>query len=489
MTVKTASFVTMHESCIDPDPSRTVTRFILPREDELGGHLLAQQLVDRIAAIPTHDVTEVVGGLLDRFSSAHVDFVADVLRNANVVSTLVTSHTALDKSHELLVGMAFTSEFAAEAVAVCNPSAVIHPDQSGLEPATIRVALGMRAIGEGHISSIGFAEAIVTKDSWTFLPRTYPPMLADISEDDSPKGSPASNRLRYARQIEMASTIIGQQPTYDALPGRGANERVRDGRHHDVKLDQGFLQRASDTSRLYQATFSPSSRLSQRVLLPEVFDEAHGIEDARFVATVDSDGAIEYRACYVAFDGRVARPRLMISRDLRSFEVFQITGPATSDKGLALFPRTVNGEHLALTRSGWQDISLARSLDGLDWRTTDVIYSPTAVWEILKAGNCGSPLEIEQGWLVVTHGVGPVRSYSIGAILLDKDDPSIVIARLVEPLIFITGTNLADYVPNVVYSCGGIVHENTLWLPFSEGDTRVRVVSIGITELLAAMEK
>ncbi len=487
MTVEAASFVTVHEARIDRDPSRMVTRLVLPREDELGGYLRAQQLVDRIAAIPTHDVAEVVRTYLERFSQAHEDFPAEVRRNASVVATLVSGHATLDESHQLLIGMAFTSEFAAEAVAVCNPSAVIHPDQSGLEPGAIRVAVGLRTIGEGHISSIGFSEAIVTKDSWTFLPRTFPPVLADISDAVSPTSSETSARLDYDRQIEMAATVVGLQPTYDHVPGQGARERVRDRRHHDSTTHQPIHRRASDTARLYDAAFSASSTLSQRVLLPEVFDEAHGIEDARFVATVSPDGTTEYRACYVAFDGRVAVPRLMISPDLRSFDVFQMTGPATADKGLALFPRKVNGEYLALTRSGWQDISLARSIDGLDWRATDIIYSPTAIWEILKAGNCGSPIELDQGWLVITHGVGPVRSYSISAILLDKDDPSIVIARLTRPLIFTSGTNVDSYVPNVVYSCGSIVHEGTLWLPFSEGDSCVRVASITVADLLAAM--
>jgi predicted GH43/DUF377 family glycosyl hydrolase len=154
---------------------------------------------------------------------------------------------------------------------------------------------------------------------------------------------------------------------------------------------------------------------------------------------------------------------------------------------LALFPRKVNGEHLALTRSGWQDISLARSIDGLHWYATDILYTPTAVWEILKSGNCGSPLEIDEGWLVVTHGVGPMRGYAIGAILLDKEDPTMVIGHLKEPIIFTAGINTEGYVPNVVYSCGGIIHEGTLWLPFAEGDSHVRIASVDVADVLAAM--
>jgi len=496
MTVETSAFVKLHEARLDADASRMVTRLILPREDEAGGVHRAQQLADRLDAIPTHEATDVVREAIERYSSAHVDFASAVLHNARIAGSLLHDHINLDASHEMLMGMAFTAEFATEAAAICNPSAVLHPNQKGLKAGEIRVAVSLRAIGEGHISSLCFAEAIVSKDSWNFLPRDYPPAVADIVEGEDAIGFSASTRPRFDRQLAMASTNVGQAPSYaspsaNSFVGEntsGPADTVYDRRQGETVTASSFGRRAGDTVLLYKASFDPSSTLSQRILLPEVFDEAHGLEDARFVHVTDANGASEYRATYVAFDGSSAVPRLMVSPDLVTFESYKMTGPGTADKGLALFPRQVNGENLALTRSGWQDISLARSVDGLHWFATDVLYTPSAIWEILKSGNCGSPLEIEQGWLVVTHGVGPVRGYSIGAILLDKNDPSIVIGHTAQPFIFTAGTNVAGYVPNVVYSCGGLVHEGTLWLPFAEGDNCVRVASIVVGELLAAMD-
>lgn len=487
MSVETSSFVTMHTARLDSDASRTVTRLVLPREDEAGSSLRAQQLADRVDAVPTHEATEVVRENLERFADAHVDFASDVLHNSRIAGSLLHSHRNIDSAHEMLMGMAFTSEFATEAAAICNPSVVIHPDQSGMKPGAMRLAVSLRAIGEGHISSLCFAEAIIEKGSWTFLPRVTPPALANVLEGEGAFGSSASTRPPFDRQLAMASTNVGQLPVYLTEAEPGESWPPNDRRRVDAGPNHDLGRRAGDTVMLYRATFAASTNLSQRILLPEVFDEAHGIEDARFVSTIDDNGVPSYRASYVAFDGSAAVPRLMTSPDLVTFEVFKMTGPGTVDKGLALFPRQVNGDNLALTRTGWQDISLARSDDGLHWFATDLLYTPSGTWEILKSGNCGSPIEIDQGWLVVTHGVGPVRGYSIGAILLDKDDPSLVIGRLAKPFIYTTGTNVDGYVPNVVYSCGGIVHEGTLWLPFAEGDNCVRVASMKLDDLLAAM--
>lgn len=488
MSIETSDFVTMHEARLDSDPSRLVTRLALPREDEPGGRHRAQQLADRLDLIPTHIATEVVRSALERYSPAHVDFGQEILHNARIAGSLLPDHMSVDASHEMLLGLAFSSEYATEAAALCNPSAVLHPDQGGLEPGEIRVAVSLRAIGEGHISSLCFAEAIVAKGSWTFVDRAYPSAVAEIFEGEGAHGPSASTTPRYDRQLAMASTNVGQAPAYPDAPRHVAPDGTYDRRHNDLIADESFGRRAGDSVLLYKAMFAPTSHLSQRVLLPEVFDEAHGVEDARFVRTQDAEGNVEYRASYVAFDGSAAVPRLMVSRDLVSFEVYKMMGPGTTDKGLALFPRKVNGENMALTRTGWQDISLSRSADGLHWFATDVVYTPSGIWEILKSGNCGSPIEIEQGWLVITHGVGPVRGYSIGAILLDKDDPSIVIGSLTEPFLYTVGLNTEGYVPNVVYSCGGIVHEGTLWLPFAEGDNCVRVVSIELDDLLTALK-
>jgi len=237
----------------------------------------------------------------------------------------------------------------------------------------------------------------------------------------------------------------------------------------------------------YEVAFPADVSLSQQALFPSSADESNGVEDARFVRFVDDDGTVEYRATYTAFNGVKIAPRLLTSPDLRAFQAHRLAGPAARNKGMALFPRLVGGRHLSLCRTDGETNSLATSTDGLVWSTPDVIQAPQAAWELLQVGNCGPPLETEQGWLVLTHGVGPMRTYAIGAMLLDLDDPSKLLARLDEPLLRNSLDEREGYVPNVVYSCGGLIQNGRLWLPYGIGDARIGVMWASVAELLAEM--
>ena len=201
------------------------------------------------------------------------------------------------------------------------------------------------------------------------------------------------------------------------------------------------------------------------------------------------DGRTEYRATYTAYNGHAIAPRLIVSPDLREFSVHRLAGPAARNKGMALFPRRIGGDMFALTRTDGENISIARSVHGLSWVDTAVLHRPEQLWEIVQTGNCGSPIETAEGWLVLLHGVGPMRQYSIGALLLDLDDPTIVRAKLPEPLLQPLDGMREGYVPNVVYSCGAVVHDGTVWMPYGIGDQRIRVASMRVDELLAAMER
>jgi predicted GH43/DUF377 family glycosyl hydrolase len=236
----------------------------------------------------------------------------------------------------------------------------------------------------------------------------------------------------------------------------------------------------------YRSTFPEDSDVTARVLMPVADEERMGIEDARFVEFSD-DETHDYRATFTAYDGQSATSRLITTTDFRTFAVHRLTGGPTSAKGMALFPRRVGGQMLALGRGNGETISLSRSSDGLDWTSEEPVYEPSALWEAVQSGNCGPPIETSAGWLVLTHGVGPVRVYSIGAILLDLVDPTIVLAVLPRPLLSPEGDDRTGYVPSVVYSCGGLVHDETLWIPHGVGDDRIRVASIPLAELFAAM--
>ena len=213
------------------------------------------------------------------------------------------------------------------------------------------------------------------------------------------------------------------------------------------------------------------------------------MEDARFVRFTGADGITGYRATYTAYDGRDIAPRLITSPDLREFTIHRLTGSGAHNKGMALFPRLVGGLHLALSRTDGENISLATSVDGVIWDDAGIVHRPTELWELVQLGNCGAPIETESGWLVLTHGVGPLRTYSLGALLLDLEDPTHVIARTREPLLKPEGEMRDGYVPRVVYSCGGIVHDGTFWVPVGVGDSRVQVYSVGVDELLASMTR
>jgi predicted GH43/DUF377 family glycosyl hydrolase len=237
----------------------------------------------------------------------------------------------------------------------------------------------------------------------------------------------------------------------------------------------------------YDVDFGAEVALDQRVLLPSAPDESNGMEDARFTRFVGADDRVEYRATYTAYDGQRIAPRLLTSPDLRRFRARRLAGPAARNKGMALFPRAVDHRHLALCRSDGERTGLASSADGVEWSAEAVLQSPSTAWDLLQVGNCGPPIETERGWLVLTHGVGPMRTYAIGAMLLDLDDPRRVLGRLARPLLEPGAGERDGYVPNVVYSCGAFLHDDVLWLPFGIGDARIAVARASLDDVLDAM--
>jgi predicted GH43/DUF377 family glycosyl hydrolase len=237
----------------------------------------------------------------------------------------------------------------------------------------------------------------------------------------------------------------------------------------------------------YEVSFPADVSLSQQVLLPAASEESNGMEDARFVRFVNDEGVAEYRATYTAYDGRHIAPRLLTSPDLRVFQAHRLAGPAARNKGMALFPRLVGGRHLSLCRSDGESTSLASSADGFVWSKPELVQAPAASWEVLQVGNCGPPLETAEGWLVLTHGVGPMRTYAIGAMLLDLDEPTKVLRHLERPLLETQPDERNGYVPNVVYSCGGVLHDGRLWIPYGIGDARIGVAWTSLDELLGEM--
>jgi predicted GH43/DUF377 family glycosyl hydrolase len=472
-----------------PDPARVVARLFLPGEELKRAHSRASQVVGRVMSLPEDEAERLAAGLVRDFGGRHRNYQELLRRHASIVSAHVEEARELTAARTLLLGASFTAEYATEGAAVCNPSAVLSPDQSGLHAGQARLALSVRAIGEGHISSIGFCSAVVGPGAqWSFEPRLLPVSVADIT--------PARWRRAHLHAVladqgyldELAEAILRALP----VEFEGVDlERALAEAHRDLLTRAGsaatvdLLRKV--VSSAYNATFARDADLGQRILSPSADEESNGMEDARFTRFVDDDGTAEYRATYTAYDGRRIAPRLLISSDLRVFRAHRLAGPAARNKGMALFPRKVHGQHLALCRSDGESTSLASSADGYVWDPLVVLQEPSAPWEMLQVGNCGPPIETDRGWLVLTHGVGPMRVYVIGTLLLDLDDPTRVVGYSRIPLLSPGADEQDGYVPSVVYSCGAFLHDGLVWIPYGIDDCRIGVAYAPLDAVLADM--
>ena len=471
-----------------PDPARVIARLFLPGEELPNGRSRAGAVVARVLALSEVDVERAAADLIETFSCRHQDLIHLLSTHASTISSHLQAAIPMSQARTLLMGASFTAEYAIEGAALCNPSVVLHPDQSGLLPGHARLALSLRAIGEGHLSSLGFCTAVVGAGAWKFEPRGLP-VVAGTSHD----GTWSRDHLRavltdQGRVNGLTHSVLAALP--DDFTGAKL-EHVLGDVHQDLLGRPGSAATLDELRRLvssaYEVSFADDVTISQQVLLPCAPDESNGLEDARLVRFVRDDGTVEYRATYTAYDGRNITPRLLTSADLRTFRAHCLAGPAARNKGMALFPRLIGGRHWSLCRSDGESNCVARSDDGLVWGKPNVIQAPKAPWEVVQVGNCGSPIETDRGWLVLTHGVGPMRTYTIGAMLLDLDNPARVIAQLKEPMLQGTDRERYGYVPNVVYSCGSMIHDGQLWLPYGIGDSRIGVAWAQVDELLAAM--
>jgi predicted GH43/DUF377 family glycosyl hydrolase len=399
---------------------------------------------------------------------------------------------AMSRQRRLLVGAYFTHEYSVEGAALFNPSIVLAPDQASVRAGEQRFIMSLRAVGEGHISSIEFRSGVIdASDGMTFdAPgarlvtgvRTSPawydkqPFALKLAE------LRAQNDVTE-RILERLGDHFTPQELENALSWIDHSGLPQSISHETVRIIRMLA------SSNYVTAFPADSTLDQRVIFPAGPHETRGMEDARFVRFVEPDGSVRYYATYTAFDGREILPQLIDTTDFLSFRISTLSGSAAQNKGMALFPRRIAGRYVMLSRKDRENLHLAISDDVRHWNESREVYRPSASWELLQIGNCGSPLETEAGWLVITHGVGPMREYSIGAILLDRDDPWKVIGRLRAPLIVARGEEREGYVPNVVYSCGALINGATLVLPFGFSDSGVRVALVALPDLLRAMHR
>jgi len=475
---------------IDPDPGRVVARLFVPGLEDVGPQgSRAGSVIDRILRLDESLVEPTLADVHDRFAGRHRDLAGVFQANASKVLTLIDPSTVISAGRRELIGAYFTHEYSIEGASLSNPSIVLHPDDPGGPDA--RIVMSVRGIGEGHKSSIGFRTGTIGADGQVSIDAPSP--FAQVAS-----GTPGrhyrsvyhakldllGDDFEYVHQLmAMLPAEFDEVELSDALTAMSADHSVH-------RLSPALVNHAINLSHWsYQVEFPDGTDLSERVLWPQAPPEYHGMEDARFVRFTDDDGSITYYATYTAFDRGNISLQLLQTADFRRFASSPMAGAAAVGKGLALFPRRVGGRYLALTRADRETNGVASSDDIRHWASFEMLQVPQEHWEVLQLGNCGSPIETSHGWLVLTHGVGPMRTYALGALLLDLEQPHRVLARTVEPILFPDEEYRDGYVPNVVYSCGGIAHGDHLVLPFGIADQRISIATFSIDELIDAMQE
>ena len=452
----------------------------------------SRRLLDILARVLLLDddaVAATLENVLHEFHDRHEDIRAIFLDRYTKMAPLLPVDGTVSEPRKLLIGSYFTNEYSLESSALFNPSIVPAPDQSGLGPGELRFILSLRATGEGHISSITFRSGIAAPDGTVRLD----PVTRFVH---SPRPEPAAgyDRALFRRKlhemgiehdaVKRATSELSETFPMGELVARVARLRREDVPSDVIRAGEQALHLAEAN---YTVRFKDGLRMSEKVLFPFSPLESNGIEDARFVRFKHDDGSIVYYATYTAYNGSTIFPQIVETRDFCAFRVSTLNGPAVTNKGLALFPRKINGLYAMLGRQDGENIHLMFSDHPYFWYESKVIIRPSQPWEFTQLGNCGSPIETEAGWLVLTHGVGPMRKYCIGAVLLDRSDPSRIIGRLKEPLLGPAADEREGYVPNVVYSCGSMVHNGVLILPYAVSDTATRFASVPLDELLSAL--
>ncbi len=472
---------------IKPNAGRVLFR---PFSEEADQRVL--RILARVLSITEQEVSTTLQDVLSEFGTRHQKLRYHFLNAYDKTSHLLPTDQPLSDDRKLLIGAYFTNEYSLEAAALFNPSIVLHPDQSGLPDGTMRFVLSLRATGEGHISSITFRSgtidqkgtiAINTPTRFVTLPEKIP--------NSSYEKALFHRKLDELGVVEAAvETVLEVLPDYFTLDDlrREILFLRRHAHHRNSEFDRSTSRMLHLAQSNYEVIYSPDQPLSERVIYPTAPNETNGIEDARFVRFTEDDGTASYVATYTAYDGRIFLPQLLETKDFLHFRISTLNGPEVQNKGMALFPRRIKGRYAMLSRQDGENLFLMYSDDLHFWHTKETLLKPTYPWEFSKIGNCGSPLETEKGWLVISHGVGPMRKYSIGAFLLDLENPLRVIARLPHPLLSPNETERDGYVPNVVYTCGAMIHAGLLILPYAMSDSASSFATVPVTELLEAMQ-
>jgi predicted GH43/DUF377 family glycosyl hydrolase len=404
---------------LSPDPERVLLQFFAPGNDKR-----ASDLVYRIMNLKDNKVEDILNKIMQRFSNRHRNFDSTLLNHYKKVEYLLYSAGSISISRRMLIGSYFSKEYSIESAALFNPSIVLHPDQSLLNNKDIRFIMSLRSTGEGHISSIEFRSGIISSQTIIKLDET-------------------------SRFISPPSIIESERGNADD----------------------------------YNISFSGNESISERVIFPYSKNEKMGMEDVRFVQFIDNDNTRTYYGTFTGYDGKFITSKILETNDFISFRIRSLRGESVKDKGMALFPKKLNGKFTLISRIDGENLYFMQSDDIYSWSNARIFRGPLESWEFVQIGNCGSPIETDKGWILITHGVGAMRRYVISALLLDKEDPFKIIAYLDKPLIEPEENEREGYVPNVVYSCGGLIHDNNLIIPYAMSDSASGIATVNLNDL------
>ena len=471
---------------IERDNSRVICRVHIPGNLQHIG-----MIIERVIKLPEDVASNLLNNVYTDFYDRHKNIKQQLNKHFNNVSEYLPPNTQISETKKMLIGAYFTMEYAIESAALFNPSIVMHPNQEGLTNGELRFIMSLRATGEGHISSIVFRSGIIQNNgSLVFDPITEyvetPEVLRDYLYDKYFFRCQLKTMKSWDKISRRIFEYIPDNFTYKDL--RISINRLYTDPSFDFNNHQTINNIIWLANSNYQVNFDSKSKISERVIFPVSENESRGIEDARFVKFVDENGEVTYYATYTAYNGTSILPQLLETKDFLSFNIITLNGKAVHNKGMALFPRKIKGKYVILSRLDGENNYIMSSSNLHLWNEAQIIQRPKMPWEFIKIGNCGSPIETSSGWLVITHGVGAMRRYSISAILLDLEDPTKMIGRLEEPLLIPNEKEREGYVPNVVYSCGSIIHNNQLIIPYAMSDIKSGIASVNIKDLIDCMK-
>ena len=479
--------VTRTDIRITPDPSRVLIRPFIPKDEKR-----VMKIISRVMALPEESVKRQLENVITEFSERHLDIKKIFLRHFDMVKNCMMTDLETPLERKLLIGALFTNEYALEFAALFNPSIVPHPDQSGLDRGSLRFIMSLRATGEGHISSITFRLGVIDKEFKISIEHpTRFVVTPDTTENSSFDKFLFKQKLFEIGLLNgLSEAVLNELQDSFTIKDLATQLQGIYVKHlHRTQSDQitrdGLLWLANSN---YEIRFQPDQKISQRIIFPTGPSEQNGIEDARFVRFKNDDSSYTYYATYTAFDGKTILPQLIETTDFLHFKIITLNGGAVQNKGMALFPRKLKGLYSMISRQDNENLFLMYSDNLHFWHEMIPLLKPSFPWEFIQVGNCGTPIETADGWLVLTHGVGPMRKYCIGAILLDIDNPRQVLGRLNEPLLMPNENEREGYVPNVVYTCGALVHNGKLILPYAMSDFATSIATVDLEQLISVLK-